>query len=367
MNTELMPNNANFDQAQMLAAGTYDVITPIGNSVEEYAAIRGSVAIFDFSTHGQLRISGDDHIAWVSRLVSRDLEFLNSETATFALCLNEQADVLGIITLYKFDDYILIETETAERDLLAAWFAQHHEEGIEIENVSEKSLLLGLEGPAAFKVVQTLLDYEVSSIAFQGFVEVEYQGEMLLLARTGYTGEYGYKLVAPASIARQLWDELHRQVKELGGQQCGTEILATTMLEIRQPINGLETSACPVISAGLGWLIDFNKAEDYSGKDAVLEQCSASLSHRTIGFIADAQAQIKIGASIVLEDQVIGSVLAIFYSPTLNAQLGLAYNIEPFTVPDLTWNIQDEQGNLSSAHSVSSPYIVPQSWKMKML
>lgn len=362
MNMELLTSQEAFAQRQVRAEGTRD-----GAACAEYAAIRGNVAIFDFSTHGQLKISGDDHVAWTSKLVSRDLEFLNSETATFALCLNEQADVLGIITLYKFDDAILIETEPAERELLADWFTQHREEGIEIEDVSEQSLLLGLEGPAAFKVVQALLDYEVSSIAFQGFVEVEYQGETLLLARTGYTGEYGYKLIAPANIAPQLWNELHEQVYKLGGQQCGTEVLSTTMLEVRQPIGGLETEVGSVISAGLGWLIDFSKAEDYIGKEAVLAQCSASLSHRTVGFIVDAQAPIKIGASIILEDQIIGSVLAITYSPTLKAQLGLAYNIEPFTVPDLTWYIQDEQCKLSRARSVSSPYIVPRSWRIKML
>ena len=98
-----------------------------------------------------------------------------------------------------------------------------------------------------------------------------------------------------------------------------------------------------------------------------MEQCSAPLTHRTVGFIVDVQAQIKIGASIVLEDQIIGSVLAITYSPTLKMQLGLAYNVEPFTVPDLTWYIQDEQCKLSRARSVSSPYIVPRSWKVKML
>ncbi len=362
MNTELLTSKEDFAQRQFRAENTYDGVDSL-----EYAAVRGNVAIFDFSTHGQLRISGDDHVAWTSQLVSRDLEFLNSETATFALCLNEQADVLGIITLYKFDDAILIETEPSERERVAAWFTQHREEGIEIEDVSEQSLLLGLEGPAAFKVVQTLLDYEVSSIAFQGFVEVEYQGETLLLARTGYTGEYGYKLIAPASIAPQVWNELLGQVQNLGGQQCGTEVLSTTMLEVRQPIGSLEIGMRSVISAGLGWMVDFNKAEDYIGKEAVLEQCAAPLSHRTIGFVMDAQARIKIGASIVMEDQIIGSVLAITYSPTLKMQLGLAYNIEPFTVPDLTWDIQDEQGKLSQARSVSSPYIVPRSWKIKML
>jgi aminomethyltransferase len=367
MNIELLTSTEAFTQAQIREEGAYDVVASFGNSAEEYAAVRGSVAIFDFSTHGRLRISGDDHVAWTSKLVSRDLEFLNSETATFALCLNEQAEVLGIITLYKFDDAILIETETSERDLLTAWFVEHSEEGIQIEDVSEESFLLGLEGPVAFKIIQTLLDYEVSSIAFQGFIEVEYQGEQLLLARTGYTGEYGYKLLAPVSIARNLWNDLYAKVQQMGGQQCGTDVLTTTMLEVRQPIGSLETNNCPVISAGLGWLIDFNKAEDYLGKEAVQEQCAAPLSHRTVGFLAAADAQIEIGASVVLEEQIIGRVLAVTYSPTLDAQLGLAYNVEPFTVPDLNWEIRNEQGDLSSARSVSSPYIVPRSWKMKML
>lgn len=367
MNIGLLTSQEHLEQAQVRTEGAYGIVSSFSSIAEEYAAIRGSVAIFDFSTHGSFKVSGDEHVAWVASLVSRDLEFVNSETVTFALCLNETADVLGIVSLYKQDNSIIIETETADRDRLAAWFEEHRAEGIKIEDMSERIALIGIEGPAAFKVVQTLLDYEISAIPFQGFVETTYQGETLLLARTGYTGEYGYKVVAPTVVARQLWDELYARVREMGGRQCGAEALATTMLEVRQPIGGVETEGLPVIAAGLGWLVDFNKGDDYIGKEAIQEQAAAPHQERTIGFIVDGHASIKRGDPVVLEEQTIGKVITSFYSPTLNAQLGLALNSEPFTVPGLTWETRNEQGEVYEAHSVSSPYLVPRSWKIKML
>ena len=365
MNTGLLTNEQS--SAQIYTEGKYEMVASFGDVAEEYAAIRGSVALFDFSSHGKFKISGENHLDWISGLVSRNLEFMDSESVIMALCFNEAAEVLGIVSLYKYDDSVLIETETAERDLLAAWFEQHRTDGVEINDLSDSSALLGLEGPAAFKVAQTLLDYEISSIPFQGFVEVEYQGEPAILARTGYTGEYGYKILADARIANNLWDDFSAQVRELGGRQCGQEALTTTMLEVRQPIGSLETLDLSAIPAGLGWMVDFNKADEYIGKDALMEQCASLLEQRTIGFITDGQASIKIGNKVILDDQVIGRVIAVCYSPTLQAQLGLALNAEPFTVPDLTWSVQDEQGQSFQARSLSSPYVMPRSWKVKML
>jgi len=367
MNTDQLAHEATHANAHLQNEGEYSIISSFGAINKEYAAIRGSVGIFDFSTHGKFRITGDEHVSWVSRLVSRDLEFLNSETTVFALCLNEAGEVLGIITLYKYDDAILIETETANRAVIAAWFESQRTEDIKIEDVSNRLALIGLEGPQSFKVAKTLLDFEISSVPFQGFVEVDYNGETIVLARSGYTGEYGYKIFVSSDSAVKLWQQLYAKVQELGGSQCGNDALEITMLEVRQPIGRLEGKGMPVIAAGLGWLVDFNKSDDYSGREAITEQCEATVERRTVGFITDEYASIKSNDPIMLDGQEIGHVIAAFHSLTLKATLGLALNNEPFTVPGLAWSIQNGQGEMLSARSVSSPYIVPKSWKVKML
>ncbi|GCE49814.1 aminomethyltransferase [Thermosporothrix hazakensis] len=365
MNTGLL--TVTHEQAVMKDEAGYGIIASFGDVMKEYAAIRSSVGIFDMSTHGKFRVSGDEHVAWVSKMVSRDIEFLNSETEIFALCLDEEAKLLGIVTLYKYDDAIVIETETTDRKRLTEWFEQHREEGVEIEDISDEYALIGLEGPLAFKVAQTLLDYEISSIPFQGFVEVERDGATLLLARTGYTGEYGYKVFVPASVAGEVWHELYAKTQELGGTQCGSEALEITMLEVRQPIGHIEAREIPVLEAGLGWLIDFGKMDAYIGQEAINEQAAQPVERRMIGFIVEKQAQIEAGDAIVLDDQVIGRVVTACYSPTLDAILGLALNNEPFTVPGLTWTVRTAEGTEYAAESASSPYIVPRSWKVKML
>ena len=345
----------------------YPVVSSYGDVYQEYAAIRGSVGIFDFSSHGKFRISGDNHISWLSRLVSRDLEFSNSETVTFALVLQEQAEVVGIVSLYKYDDAIWLETETAERERIAAWLESQQEEDVQIEDISNDYGLIALEGPQSFKVVQQLINFEISSIPFEGFTDITWQGVNVMLSRTGYTGEYGYKLFIPEKQAAAAWKELHAQVQAYGGCQCGNEALEMTMIEVRQPVSRVEARHLPVISAGLGWLIDFSKADAYVGQEAINEQNPSTLEHRTVGFVAPKDAQIEAGDTAVLEGHTIGRVLIAFYSPTLDAILGLSYNKEPFTVSGLSWEIHTKDGAIVPAQAASAPYVLPKSWKIKML
>lgn len=333
----------------------------------EYAAIRGSVGIFDFSAHGKFKVSGENHIPWLSHLISRDLEFMNSERSAFALCLNDESKVLGILTLYKYDESIWVETDVDARERIAAWFSQHQEDGVEVEDISDGYDLIGLEGPSAFKVAQSLIDFEISSIPFQGFVDIEWQDTTVLLARTGYTGEYGYKLFVPAEQGNALWNELLAQVQTYGGASCGYESLTIAMLEVRQPIGEIETGDLPLVAAGLGWLVDFHKSDEYIGQDAVRRQYEQPFTHRSIGFVAHKEAGIEAGDQVVLGQQVIGHVLIARYSPTLDAILGLALNEEPFTVPNQSWHIQTAGGDICAVQSVSSPYVTPKSWKVKML
>ena len=140
------------------------------------------------------------------------------------------------------------------------------------------------------------------------------------------------------------------------------------MLEVRQPISEIEAYNLPVIAAGLGWLIDFNKADEYIGQAAINEQLEAPVTQRTVGFIAPKDASIQADDQVTLgDDHTIGRVLTAFYSPTLDAVLGLALNEEPFTVSGLTFQVRNVQGETITVQSASSPYVLPKSWKVKML
>ncbi len=138
------------------------------------------------------------------------------------------------------------------------------------------------------------------------------------------------------------------------------------MLEVRQPVIRAETSHLDVRSAGLEWLIDFDKSY-YIGQQAVDAQREEQVERRLVGFVARKDAAVEPEDKVVLGEREIGTVVVAHYSAALNATLGLALNTEPFTVPGLTWAVKNKQGKSVEARSISSPYIVPKSWTVKML
>ncbi len=201
MNNGILAQSLAYATARITQEGRYGVVAAFSDVMAEYSALRRSVGLCDFSTHGKFKITGDDYVRWLSELVSRDLEFFDTEKTLFALCLNEQGEALDLVTLYKYEDAILVETEASNRDRLADWFEQHRTDAVVIEDVSEELALIGFEGPQAFKVARMLIDFEISSIPFQSFVETTKDGQLLTLARIGSTGEYGYKVFAPAEYS----------------------------------------------------------------------------------------------------------------------------------------------------------------------
>src|SRR5690348_10225904 len=102
MNNGILAQSSTHIDAHITEQGGYGVVTSFGSVMEEYAALRGTVGLCDFSTHGKFKLSGPHHVDWLAKLVSRDLDFFDTEKTLFSLCLTEQGEILDIVTLYKY-------------------------------------------------------------------------------------------------------------------------------------------------------------------------------------------------------------------------------------------------------------------------
>src|SRR5205807_5758641 len=136
--------------------------------------------------------------------------------------------------------------------------------------------------------------------------------------------------------------------------------LEVTMLEVRQPVLHLEAvRSANTISCGYNWLVEPQKP-DFVGRDALWTQHKAA-SKLTIGFEArDVEFELR-GGSVWADDEEIGEVVVVRYSPGRHGLLGLARVNREWAASGLPLRVVGDAGS-HEINTISSPYVIPKSW-----
>ena len=178
-----------------------------------------------------------------------------------------------------------------------------------------------VKGPEAEKTIIEVLGYkEAADLAFYTFCDVEYNGERLILSRTGYTGEDGFELYTTPENIVEIWDRLLKA----GVEPCGLGCRDTLRFEAGLPLYGDELS--PEISpvmAGLGMFCKYEK--DFIGKEALLDQKAGNLAKKLVGIEIEDKAIPRAGYPVELEDGTeVGVVTTGYHSISLDKSICFA-------------------------------------------
>jgi glycine cleavage system aminomethyltransferase T len=329
-----------------------------GDFEAEYNAIRSSSALFDHSAVGLTRVTGAVTEV-LQRVLARDVEFLTPERCMMSLMLAEDGRPIDLMTVYSFDDYVLLESSYGRQDEARAHLAAQGGGDIEVTALDDWGML-GIEGPYSWGALGRVLDPAITALPYESVLELDVSGRPLIFSRSGFTGEYGYKLIAPADIIAELWKGLQPETTP-----AGQRALEVAMLEVRQPVLHRETATgADVVTCGIQWLIDPTK-EDFVGRASVMKQLADPSSGRTLGlsWVGD---DLPAGAAVALGETVVGSLVVTEYSPGMSRWLGLATVDRDLAATGLTFDLR--AGDRSAeATSLSSPYVVPASWSTPIL
>jgi len=187
--------------------------------------------------------------------------------------------------------------------------------------------------------------------------------------RTGKTSEFGYLLIAPASIAAQLLATLKTEVEALGGRLAGAEAHDALRLEGRffNIFREGERVRDP-LPLGLQWMIDFDK-DKFLGGEAIKQRRAAGLKQKVIGLAAEAGTELKNGAKIYSAGpdsagQPVGEVVADGDSYVLNQPLALGLLPVELAFSGLSFRVDAPDGPV--IRSISMPPIMPRSLTVKL-
>jgi aminomethyltransferase len=300
---------------------------PGGGVVAEHTSVRERVGLFDVSHLGKARVSGRSGELsagdFGSTCCSNDLDRIHEGKAQYTLCCTESGGVVDDLIAYlRSDEDVFLIPNAANTATVVELLRAAAPEGIEVENLHDAYAVFAVQGPLSDEVL-TSLGLPVGH-DYMSFVEADWQGEQVIVCRTGYTGERGYEIVPTWEAAPAVWDALASAVADQGGMPAGLGARDTLRTEMGYPLHGndLSTEITPVM-AGAAWAVGWDK-ESFWGKEALAEQRAAKTSRLGRGLVVTGRGIPRAHCPVLKDGEVVGEVTSGTFSPTRKEGIALA-------------------------------------------
>jgi aminomethyltransferase len=183
---------------------------------------------------GEVWVTGPDAAAFLDYALAGKLSAVAVGKAKYSLICHEDGGIIDDLISYRRPERTEVPggPNAGNAKVVAAALAERAAGfDVVVEDVSAETSLIAVQGPNAEAILLTLVPAEqhalVTELKYYAAVEVEINGQDLLLARTGYTGEDGFEIYIPNEDAAGLWEALLEAVRKVTGSSPPASPAAT--------------------------------------------------------------------------------------------------------------------------------------------
>ncbi|MBI1728510.1 MAG: glycine cleavage system aminomethyltransferase GcvT [Candidatus Rokubacteria bacterium] len=341
---------------KMVPFGGWDMPVQYTGIIEEHRCVRSAVGLFDISHMGEFEVRGTGALAAVQTITTNDASTLAVGQVQYSLLCYPDGGIVDDLTLYRLaDDHYMLTVNASNIDKDWAWVSGHGK-GADWTNVSAETGLLAVQGPKAEALVQRLADRDVTRVLYYHFAQGAVGGVPCLISRTGYTGEDGFELYAPAAQIERLWHALMDAGKRDGIQPIGLGARDTLRLEMKFALygNDIDETTNP-LEAGLGWVVKPAKG-DFIGRAAIEAMRAAGVTRKLAGFEMTERAVARQGYRLLKDGAPVGVVTSGSFSPSLERCIGMGY-VRADLAPVGTELDVDIRGQAHRARVAKTPFV----------
>jgi aminomethyltransferase len=295
--------------------------------LDEHEAVRQRVGLFDVSHMGEAGVRGKGSLDFLQHVTCNDVSRLKPGRAQYTALTTPQGTFVDDLLLYMLDenDYLLVINAGNTPKDLDCLRSQSAAFDVEVEDASDEWAQLALQGPRAVEVLQPLVSPTLSGLRSFRFLRTEVAGVPCIASRTGYTGEDGFELYAPAAEAPGLWSALTESGAPHGLAPVGLGARDTLRLEAKLALYGNDIDeTTTVIEADLAWIVKPGKGP-FVGREVLVRQLEQGAERRLVGFELRDRAIARHGFAALHESRPVGRVTSGTHSPTLKKSIGLVY------------------------------------------
>ena len=335
----------------------------------EVRAVRGGAGVFDVSHMGRVFVSGPAATAFLERALTASATSLPVGRARYSLICNERGGVIDDTIFYRLppadpgDHRYLLIPNAGNRHTVLDWFGQVIGNmfpaaggDVTINDQTMQTSLLACQGPDAMSIVRRLADNGLAGLRPFGWTQTRLvncgaaSGAWALVGRTGYTGEDGVEIMAPATAAPALWQAL----TAAGAAPCGLGARDVLRTEAGLPLHGHELDqATTPVEARLERFVDYG--QDFVGREALMRQRVNGSRFILVGLRLPGRSAPRAGYALSVLRQPAGQVTSGCYSPTLDTSLGMGYVFHEFSRPGTVLEL-DKRGVIEEITVTALPH-----------
>jgi aminomethyltransferase len=353
----------------------------------EYHAIRSAGALFDVSPLYKYIVRGRDAARLLDRVTTRNVAHSHPGQVLYTPWCNAEGKVLDDGTVARLDAETFRMT-CAEPNL--RWLEENALRlDVAIEDVSEGTAALALQGPASRAILQQLADVDLSKLKYFGLAATHLRGIPVTISRTGYTGDLGFEIWLDIELALSLWDALIDAGAPYGITPAG--MLALDIARIEAGLMLIDVDYVPARKAlipgqtsspfelDLAWTVSLAK-EYFVGKPSLVAEARRGAQWQFVGIELEWDALERLYAKVGLAPQLpsaawrasvplyaggdqIGYATSGAWSPLLKKYIALAHVsarwAEPGTPVEMEITVEHRRTR-TTARVVKKPFFNPE-------
>jgi glycine cleavage system aminomethyltransferase T/glycine/D-amino acid oxidase-like deaminating enzyme len=293
----------------------------------EHQITRERVALYDMTALKRAEVTGPGALEFLQRLNTNQLDKPPGKV-TYTLMLDEAGGVKSDITVARLNEELFQLGLNGPRDI--EWMERHlpDDGSVQIRDITSGTCCVGVWGPAARDLVQSLSEDDFSNEAF-GFFNVReaYIGEVPVRAlRVSYVGELGWEIYTSSDLGLRLWNLLWNAGQEHGIIAGGRGSFNGLRLEKGYRAWGSDmTTEHDPYEAGLGFAVKLDKG-DFIGKEALLQRKEEGPRRKLVCLTLDDPEVAVMGSEPVYADgNAVGYVTSATYGYSIGQSIAYAW------------------------------------------
>lgn len=338
--------------------------------VEEHHAVRQRAGLFDISHMGRLWFRGPDQIRFLDHLLTNHVEKLRVGQVRYSLVCREDGGILDDVLIYRFSDRCLLVVNGANREKIVDWIGKYLDGfDVTLQDETLSSAMLALQGPRALDLLQPLIETPLGDMRYYEARESlttrnlipgvmteggSVDGTLVVVSRTGYTGEDGFEVILPLEQGVPFWTQLLAAAGE-HLTPCGLGCRDTLRLEAAMPLYGHEMDeTVDPFTAGLSFGVKLAK-ENFIGRAALVAKQHDPALPKRVGVELTGRRIAREGALLMHNGSEVGRVTSGTFSPTLDKSIAMGYLTASAAEPGTDIEV-DIRGKREPARVVSLPF-----------
>lgn len=302
--------------------------------MKEHQAARESAGLFDVSHMGQIALrpkSGqiEDAALALEDLVPANIAGLKAGRQRYTQFTTDEGGIIDDLMVVNAGDHLFLVVNAACKEEDEAHLRKHLSDQCDIEVLRDRALI-AIQGPKAEEALASLAP-GVKDMRFMDWGVFQVLGADAFVSRSGYTGEDGYEVSVPASIAGDFANALVKA----GVAPVGLGARDSLRLEAGLCLygNDIDKTTTPV-EAGLAWSIQKIRRKGgereggFPGGCTILDQIEDGTKRLRVGLKPEGRAPVRAGAALYADessDKPIGTVTSGGFGPSVGAPIAMGY------------------------------------------